>query len=278
MEASSTPVLGGQRVIPALTTARLVWTFLRLQTMNEMQYRANFVVRLFQSGLGLVTSLVMVALVYARVKVLNGWYPADMIVLVGVFTMIGGIVRAFIQPNTTQFMEDVRDGKFDHVLMAPVDAQLMVGIRRIEIWQGVDVLVGLILISAALTRTHSTISVIAVIAFVVTFLLGTAMLYSFWLIVSVTAFWFIRIDQIADLADGFYQAGRWPLTVYPRWLKAAVTFVMPVGVAVTIPAESLTMHLTIVAPLFAALLAAAFLTVARLFWRYGVRNYTGASS
>ena len=75
-----------------------------------------------------------------------------------------------------------------------------------------------------------------------------------------------------------YEAGRWPISLYPGWLRFGLTFLVPVAFATTVPAEALTGRLD-TPTLFGALaLAAALLVASRLFWRTGVRHYSGASA
>ena len=47
----------------------------------------------------------------------------------------------------------------------------------------------------------------------------------------------------AELFDGIFQTGRWPVGIYPGWLRYSVTFLVPVAFAVTVPAEAVTSRL-----------------------------------
>ena len=51
-----------------------------------------------------------------------------------------------IQPNMQRLMEDIRRGTFDFVLTKPEDAQVLVSVREVRIWQRVDVLIGLVVL------------------------------------------------------------------------------------------------------------------------------------
>ena len=75
-----------------------------------------------------------------------------------------------------------------------------------------------------------------------------------------------------------YQAGRWPVSIYPAVLRVLLTFLVPVAFAVTVPAEAIVGRLTWPTLAAALGLAAAIFVAARAFWLYGVRNYSGASA
>ena len=104
------------------------------------------------------------------------------------------------------------------------------------------------------------------------------MIYCFWLIITIGAFWFVRMDQLAELFEGVYQSGRWPVTIYPSWLRVSLTFLVPIAFAVTVPAQSLTGRLTPDTIATAAVFAAVLFGFTRWFWRFGLRRYSGASA
>ena len=66
--------------------------------------------------------------------------------------------------------------------------------------------------------------------------------------------------------------------MYPGWLRYSVTFLVPVGLAVTVPAQALTSRLHWQTMLVAALFAAALFAFTRWFWHFGLRRYSGASA
>jgi ABC-2 type transport system permease protein len=137
---------------------------------------------------------------------------------------------------------------------------------------------GVIVLGWALLELQARLGVTQALAFAYVLILGGLMIYSFWLIITTGAFWVIRMDQIVELFQGVYQAGRWPVGIYPGWLRGLLTFLVPVAFAVTVPAEALTGRLTLPTLLGATALALALLALARLIWRTGLRQYSGASA
>ena len=73
--------------------------------------------------------------------------------------------------------------------------------------------------------------------------------------------------------QSLYEAGRWPVGIYPPRLRYTLTFLVPVAFATTVPAEALAGRLTGETLLGALALAAALLAASRGFWRVGVRHY-----
>ena len=100
--------------------------------------------------------------------------------------------------------------------------------------------------------------------------------YCFWLVVTTVSFWVARVVHVLELFEGVYQTGRWPIGIYPDWLRFGITFLVPIAFGITVPAEALTSRLEWQTLLLAVVSAIALFAFTRWFWRVGLRNYTGA--
>ncbi|MDP9405854.1 MAG: ABC-2 family transporter protein [Actinomycetota bacterium] len=257
---------------------RLVWTFFRISALNELQYRVNFFLQLFQSLVAVATALAVLALVFSHTAQLGGWSRDELLAVLGVHILMGGVIRAAIQPNMQRLIDDVRRGTLDYALTKPADAQLLVSSREFRIWHGVDIVVGAGVLAVATVRVEAAVGVASALGFAVALLLGAVLVYCFWLALTVGAFWIVRMEFIVDLFDGVYQAGRWPVTIYPGWLRIGFTFVVPLAFAVTLPAEGVTGRLDAATLAAAAVFTAALFAFTRWLWRTGLRRYGGASA
>ena len=261
-----------------MSVLRLLWVYFRVGVMGELAYRVNFVVRLFQSLVELGTALAGLAIVFSYTDNLGGWRPDEIVALVGVYFLVGGVIGLFIQPSMEAFIESIREGTLDFTLTKPEDGQLLISIQDVEIWELIDILLGLGVLTVALVRLGERIGAGEAAAFAVMLLAGGAIVYSFWLILASLSFWFVRVENILVIFQSMYEAGRWPISLYPGWLRFGLTFLVPVAFATTVPAEALTGRLDTPTLLGALALAAALLVASRLFWRTGVGHYSGASA
>ncbi|HEY4620374.1 MAG TPA: ABC-2 family transporter protein [Gaiellaceae bacterium] len=261
-----------------MTTLRVALLHLRVGVMNDMQYRVNFALQILQSLLALATGLVLLELVYSHTTDLNGWSQPELLAVFGVQIVMAGVIHAVIQPNMMRLTEEVREGKLDYALTKPVDAQMLVSVREVQLWQAVDVVTGGVVIAVALVRLGGELSVLDVLAFAVALAFGAVLLYCFWLVLATGSFWIVRMWFLPELFDGIFQTGRWPVGIYPDWLRFGITFLVPVAFAVTVPAEAVTSRLDWQTLLFAAVFACVLFAFTRWFWRFGLRRYSGASA
>lgn len=261
-----------------MTFLRLLWLFVRLGALREFQYRANFVVQAFQSLLELGTGLATLAVVFAHTATLGGWRPAEVVVLLGVYLTLGGALDLAVRPSLRRFMAEVRLGLFDFTLARPRDAQLLSSVQEVELWKLTDVALGACTLAAGLWRLERPPPPGAMLAFGAALLAGGVLVYSILLTLATCAFWVVRTDNILNIFATLYAAGRWPLGIYPDWLRVTLTAVVPVAFAVTVPAEVVTGRSGWPAVAGAAAVAAAAFATARCCWRAGLRRYAGASA
>jgi ABC-2 type transport system permease protein len=257
---------------------RVSLLYLKLGVLNELQYRVNFFVSLLQVAIALTTGLVVLALVYSHTEELNGWSQAELLCVLGIQILMGGIIRTSIQPNMMRLIDEVRDGKLDFTLTKPEDAQVLVSVREVRIWQVVDVISGAVVLGVGLSRITTDVGALDTLAFAVALLIGVVLIYCFWLVLATGAFWVVNMWHAVELFDGIFQTGRWPIGIYPPWLRFGVTFLVPIAFAVTVPAEALTSRLDWQTLVLALVFAVALFAAARRFWRFGLRSYSGASA
>jgi ABC-2 type transport system permease protein len=246
--------------------------------MNELQYRVNFFIQLFESLVSLGIGLVGLALVFSHTPTLDGWSLPQLLAVLGVYTLMGGLIKATIQPNMQRLLDEIQQGTLDYALTKPADSQVIVSVREVRIWETVDFLVGAVVLMIAVVQLHNSIGVLPALLFAGLLVLGGLMIYCFWLIITTGAFWLVRMDNVLELFQGVYQAGRWPVNIYPEWLQIGLTFLVPIAFAVTIPADALTGRLTWQLVAGAAALTLGLLVFARWFWWFGLRHYSGASA
>jgi ABC-2 type transport system permease protein len=257
---------------------RLFKVYFRLNALNELQYRVNFFMQLFSSLLDLGFGLAGLALIFSYTGNLSGWTPPQLLVVLGIFTLINGVSAVFIQPNMGRLMENVGDGNLDYTILKPADTQLIVSVSEFQIWKLVDVAIGLIVLGVALAQLGELFGILQALAFVFVLTCGGITFYCFYLMLATTSFWLIRVWEIMGLFESITQAGKYPVGIYPIWMRMLLTFLVPVAFAITVPAEALTNRLTLETVLLSAGLTAAILVVSRLIWQAGLRRYSGASA
>ncbi len=257
---------------------RLLIAFFWVGVAGEVAYRVNFFFQLFQSLISLGVAITGLSVVFSYTDTLGGWGQEEILALVGVYLLVGGIIGLVIQPGMQQFIESVRDGTLDFTLTKPEDAQLLVSIQRVNIWSLIDVVLGLGVLATALVRLGEKVGGGEAGEFILMLISGAVIIYSFFLILATLSFWFVRVENLLTIFQSMYEAGRWPVSLYPGWLRYGLTFVVPIAFATTVPTEALTGRLNWGTLLGAVILAVVLFIVSRAFWLVGLRHYSGTSA
>lgn len=257
---------------------RLLWLFTRFSLQEDTAYRLDFFMRLLMVLLHLGAEFIGLWTIFSNTRSLAGWNVWEVLVLLGVFRIMAGLIGLIIAPNMRWIMEDIRDGKLDFLLLKPIHAQFYASVRRVMLWRVSDFVIGVLMIAYGSYRLSHGVAVIDLIQFLVMLSSGAVIIYSFWLVLATSAFWFTRINNIEMVFWNIFEAGRYPVSIYPSWVRLALTYVVPLAFLTTFPAAVLVgkSHGSSVA--VAILVAVVTLTGASAFWRFGLRHYSGASA
>jgi ABC-2 type transport system permease protein len=77
---------------------------------------------------------------------------------------------------------------------------------------------------------------------------------------------------------GFFQLARYPVQIYPDWLRIMLSWIIPVALMTTIPAQVLRGEIGWGMVLLAAAISVLVFAGASLLFHFGMRHYSSASS
>jgi ABC-2 type transport system permease protein len=136
---------------------------------------------------------------------------------------------------------------------------------------------GLGVLVAASRNLGGTLNPISFLVFLFSMLTGMLILYSILLIFAGLVFWSPGF-LFTWVFDGIFQMARYPVGVYPDWVRLILTWVIPVGLITTVPAQVLSGDLSVWHLMGAVLFAVALFLVGTAVFRIGLRRYASASS
>lgn len=254
-------------------------TFVALVKSNasrELQYRANFFASLIGTVFWLAMALLTVHVFYSHTEHLGGWSFWETVVLLGVFNALVGVVEGVLRPGIGTLPDEVRHGTLDQILSRPIDAQLYLSLRELDLWRGVDVVLGLALAAYAMVRLGHAPTVGQTVAFAITFVAAIVVLYAVWVTLMSLAFWLVAVENLSTVFDSLFEAARYPSSAYPAALRIIFVFLLPVAWTTTTPASALVGRLRPLGVLESLIVCAIALVVSRAVWRIGLRRYTSA--
>jgi ABC-2 type transport system permease protein len=243
-----------------------------------LAYRADTVVNILLNIMWLGWELLSLSIIFSNTTSLGGWGFGELIALLGVFRLVNTLMIALIWPNTEKFNQSIRDGSMDYTLLQPINSLFLVTFSRITIWRIWDLVLAIVLIMVGINMSGDITTLLSILTFILLTVSGAIVIYSLWIVLIALTFWFTKFDNNVTILQALLDAGRYPVTVYPVWLRVIVTFVIPIAVATTVPLQALRGDLNIQRVLlFLAIGIVSFLVASRV-WKAGLKRYSGASS
>lgn len=259
---------------------RLVGNLARASLQQETAYRANLAIGVLHSLLGLATGALGVWVLFGQVSQVRGWDLPATLILLGVYLIAEALRRLFIGPGLDSLAGlsgDLWTGRLDFTLLRPVDTQFLVTFREWRFLALFDLLLGLGVVAYGVRDAGGTPTAAQAASFALALGAGIVVLYAVLLAFTALVFWSPGL-MLTWVFGGIMQMARYPTGLYPGWLRLILTWVVPVGVITTVPAEALTGRLPPGMLAGSVVLALALLLGASALFRLGLRRYASASS
>jgi ABC-2 type transport system permease protein len=258
---------------------RLLGVQLRMSATTAMQYRAEFLLKGVLALFWIAVTLVPLMVVFSRRQSVAGWTYERSLVVLAWFSLLKAVLEGGVTPSLTAVVEGVRNGALDFVLLKPADAQFMVSTSKFEPWRVIDFLGAAAIFIYAFEKMGRWPSAGDMVKAGLLLVVAVLLLYSIWILVVSASFWVVRMDNLSYLFGSIFDAGRWPIDAFKSpLLKWIFTYVFPLALMTTFPAQALLGTLERKNTALALAGGVAFTVLARLVWTRAVRFYTSASS
>ena len=256
----------------------LIKTFLKINIQMSLAYRADTIVNILLNLMWLGWELLGLSIIFSNTETLGGWGFGELIALLGVFRLINTLMIALIWPNTEKFNQSIRDGSMDYTILQPANSMFLVTFSRITVWRFWDLLLAFTLIVVGITKSGDVTTPLSILTFILLTVSGALVIYSLWIVLIALTFWFTKFDNNVTILQALLDAGRYPVTVYPVWLRIIVTFIIPIAVATTVPLQALRGELDLQRVLIFVVIGIASFWISSRVWKAGLKRYSGASS
>lgn len=258
---------------------RLIGCFMRAAAQQEMIYHTNFFISLLYSLLNFVTGILSLVVLFGQVKNVRGWNFSATLALLGVYLTLSALRGLFIEPSFDALAGiggELWTGKFDFTLLRPLNAQFLASFRHWRLFGLVDLALGLTVLVVAITQLNHALTPGEILSFLLTLIAAIAIIYAILLFFASLLFWSPGF-LFTWIFDGIFQMARYPVGLYAGWLQLVLTWIIPVGVMTTLPAQAITGALSPATLIGGIILALLLVTGASALFHIGLRRYTSAS-
>lgn len=253
-------------------------TIMKANVKQFAQYRFNFLLSTIVNIIWTIIQVTFVNIIFANIPSLNGWSKYEMLLILGIDEIIFPLFLVFSFTSLSRIEGSVIDGTMDYALLKPINTQFYLSFRFINLVEISPVFVGIYLIYYSLQKMSIMPSLLTLLQFGLLLVIGYWILYCLMLIVTSISFKYKRSFHLVNLLLNFTQCMIYPLDIYSGFFKWFVVLIVPIGILVDFPARLLTKGLHISWISYSFLLAFVLGVIAHFMLRWGIRNYTSASS
>lgn len=173
----------------------------------------------------------------------------------------------------------ISDGDLDFLLLKPIDAQFLVSLRYFSTNSLLNILPPLFLLWVGFQNLDLHLDWIQAGMFILSFISSLIILYSLWFLTVISLFWINKVFEIHELFLSLFQFVKYPASVYQGFVRHFLSFVFPILLTVTVPAQVVLDNLARLDLLFwLPVIAVLTFTASRLVWKAGLKRYSSAST
>lgn len=264
-----------------MAALRLYLKLVSASLRAQMQYKVDFVMSLVFDAMLQAVDFAVLAAIMLRFPQIAGWNVYEIGLLYGMAYIAMSLYRT-LAPELHNFERYVIQGTFDSLLIRPWPTLMVLLSRNLDLRRLGGALQGTLIFAVSARHLANTGAIRSSDIWIMlsTAVVGALIPFSLSLITASCAFWFGRSDDLQTfMLYAPRTASQYPHTIFPRWLRALLVSVLPVGFINYVPVRFLlgkggTWWSLAASPVVAVLICLA----AYSLWSLGHRHYHSTGS
>ena len=262
-----------------------LFRLLRIQVRSQLQYPTSFIMEVISSTFILGFYFVAFALTFTRFDDIGGWTLGEIAFIWGLAEFsFGTMDMLFSGFDYDAFGPMVRRGRFDQLLLRPVNITLQVLGSRFVLRRLGKMAEGLIIFFFGLSQVDIHWTAAKIIYLPVLSISQVLFFGALFIIGATTTFWTMeRLEVLNILTYGGNEVMSYPIYIFQRPIRWIFTYLVPVALMSYFPAVYiLDKHDPFESPMIvsflAPLVAISMVFLAIRFWHFGIKNYQSTGS
>lgn len=259
---------------------RLYFAYAKRSLMSKFIYKANTLVGIIGFLFIEISSLLTLYLIIDVVPSLDGYSKYQIGMLFALTNMAIGIDHLFTDRLWEVAYWEVKDGKMDHMYLRPVPILFQVIASTIQLEAFGEILVATGLLFVCSSQVSMTLTFANVLLIIIGVLCASIIISSFKIMVTSLAFIFKRSGALLQFIYNFATYSKYPLKIFPSVIRFVLMFIIPLGICIFIPFDSLfnPTYNPYLLSLCMAGITLLFMIVSLCVWRFCAKRYESTGS
>lgn len=244
-----------------------------------MTFKANFLFWIFVELLWFALQLVFNDVIYQQTDTIGTWTRWEVVLLIGTSHFIQQIFQALFLVNCTNLADLVHTGKFDFMLLLPVNTRFLLSCRQIDITGFISAGSGLAVVIYAANQLGLHPSASQLACYIGLCAVAILIHYSLMFMMASISFWSVRAEGVMMAYYNLFSIARIPDVAFAGPSRMFFTLVIPMLLVSNVPVKVLLQTaLDVKALLLTLAVACCMLVISGVVWKRALRQYTSASS
>ena len=201
--------------------------FLKQYIKTLMEYRADFLLGLIGFILVQGVGIVFIGLVFNSIPTLKGWSFYEILFIYAFAQIPRGIDHVFTDQLWIFSWKTIVQGEFDRYLVRPLNPLFQVIVERFQPDGFGEIIVGTMILVTSWSKLGLEITIGRMIALIFVILCASVIYTAIKLAVTSIAFWVKFAQSYLYMAYQLSTFVKYPITIYPAWIRGVLTFIIP---------------------------------------------------
>ncbi|PHE93482.1 ABC transporter permease [Bacillus wiedmannii] len=252
----------------------LYFAYMKTFLIKMMEYRIDFIIGTISIVVQQVILLSSITIIFNNINTVEGFSRGDFLFMYGISTLGSAICYTFFDGLWTIGGHYIKKGLLDRILLRPINPLFQIISERIKIEGIASIILGIsiLLISG---KTYIDYDSLGEVILLIIFCVSSAFIFAGILLnVATLAFWIVDSLSLMQLVNNFAEYGRYPISIYPKFLAILLSTVLPFLFTSFFPSSYFIFKDEFqIISLLTPLVAIFIWMIGILFWNIGLKRY-----
>ena len=258
----------------------LYFTCIKRSMISRLEYKKDTIIALFSFFFSNLCSLAALYFILQSIPALAGYSLPEVGFFYGFSMLPIALDHLFSDEFWLVAYFRVKDGDMDMHFLRPVPVIFQIFAETFQPEGFGELILGVGLITVCASNLTVPVSFGAIAVLCVGAVFGAVIITSLKVSMSALAFIFKRSGPLLQIIYNFSNYAKYPLAIYPAFIRAMLIFVLPFGLFISLPVDTLLYgtHDPWLLSLAIIGCAAVFFAVAVRIWTFCERRYESTGS
>lgn len=256
---------------------KLILVYIKKSCIRDMEYRVNMVTNVMTDLIFNLLKIALIEIIFVNVESIVGFSKYQIMYIFGISFIVMSIYMTFVFFNHIMMPCKIQSGDLDLLLTKPVSPIFELSFRTFNTAGIGSGIFGAYVLYISAKNLHLVWGGKEIVILLLLILSGFTAYYSLSLFIYTFAFYTIKTNGFINIIVDIGEIMKYPFQLFPKIVQIILSFVVPVFMVATYPAEIMLHQIPMKYTALCILISCIMLAVARGFFQHAIKKYSSAS-